>query len=161
MIQNVKVRIHYLVAFWQTNPLAKSHAWLEVKSFFWTGKSCWVLVYSALLYKCGFQVMHVMCGLENFHPAGSWNGWMPTSDYIMDRPPMMWLYCSGPFAVFNKLWTIYCSNGPYRYLVLIGKALRTLLHGSFNAYVRSSLCYQVIYRALTRQHSTGWFFIIA
>jgi hypothetical protein len=29
-----KVRIHYLAAFWQTNPLAKSLAWLEVKSFF-------------------------------------------------------------------------------------------------------------------------------
>jgi hypothetical protein len=28
-----KVRIHYLAAFWQTNPLAKSLAWLEVKSF--------------------------------------------------------------------------------------------------------------------------------
>jgi hypothetical protein len=30
----LKVRIHYLAAFWQTNPLAKSHAWLELKSFF-------------------------------------------------------------------------------------------------------------------------------
>jgi hypothetical protein len=29
----LKVRIHYLVSFWQINPLAKSHAWLEVKSF--------------------------------------------------------------------------------------------------------------------------------
>jgi hypothetical protein len=29
-----KVRTHYLAAFWQTNPLAKSLAWLEVKSFF-------------------------------------------------------------------------------------------------------------------------------
>jgi hypothetical protein len=32
--KNVKVRIHYLVAFWQTNPQAKSLTWLEVKSFF-------------------------------------------------------------------------------------------------------------------------------
>jgi hypothetical protein len=24
--------------------------------------------------------MHVMCGLENFHPVGSWNGWRMTSD---------------------------------------------------------------------------------
>jgi hypothetical protein len=30
----LKVRIHHLVAFWQTNPQAKSLAWLEVKSFF-------------------------------------------------------------------------------------------------------------------------------
>jgi hypothetical protein len=30
----LKVRIHYLAAFWQTNPQAKSLAWLEVKSFF-------------------------------------------------------------------------------------------------------------------------------
>jgi hypothetical protein len=30
----LKVRIHYLATFWQTNPLAKSHAWLEVKSIF-------------------------------------------------------------------------------------------------------------------------------
>jgi hypothetical protein len=30
----LKVRIHYLAAFWQTNPIAKSHAWLEVMSFF-------------------------------------------------------------------------------------------------------------------------------
>jgi hypothetical protein len=29
----LKVRIHYLAAFWQTNPPAKSHAWLEVKPF--------------------------------------------------------------------------------------------------------------------------------
>jgi thioesterase domain-containing protein len=26
---------------------------------------------------------------ENFHPAGSWNGWMTKSDCIRDRPPMM------------------------------------------------------------------------
>jgi hypothetical protein len=32
-------------------------------------------------------------------------------------------------------------------------ALWTLLRGSFNAYVRSSLCFQVIYRALNWQHS--------
>jgi hypothetical protein len=29
----LKVRIHYLAAFWQTNPPAKRHAWLEVKPF--------------------------------------------------------------------------------------------------------------------------------
>jgi hypothetical protein len=33
--------------------------------------------------------MLVMCGLESFHPTGSWNGWMMTSDCIMDMPPMM------------------------------------------------------------------------
>jgi hypothetical protein len=36
-----------------------------------------------------FQVMHLMCGPENSHPAGRWNGWMPKIDCIMDRPPMM------------------------------------------------------------------------
>jgi hypothetical protein len=39
--------------------------------------------------------------------------------------------------------------------MLICKALWTLLRGSFNAYVRSSLCFQVIYRALTRQTLNG------
>jgi hypothetical protein len=34
----------------------------------------------------------VMCGSENFHPAGTWNGWMTRSDSIMDRPPMMQSY---------------------------------------------------------------------
>jgi hypothetical protein len=33
--------------------------------------------------------MYVMCGPENFHLAGSWNGWMRMSDCIMDMPPMM------------------------------------------------------------------------
>jgi hypothetical protein len=51
--------------------------------------------------------MHVMFGLENFHPAGSWNGWMMTSDCIMDRPHMMLSYRLVISTVFNKLWTIY------------------------------------------------------
>jgi hypothetical protein len=51
--------------------------------------------------------MHVICGLENFHPAGSWNGWMMTSDCIMDRPPMMLVVSFSFFRYFNKLWTIY------------------------------------------------------
>jgi hypothetical protein len=34
-------------------------------------------------------------------------------------------------------------------LMLICKALWTILRGSFNAYVRTSLCCQVIYQALT------------
>jgi hypothetical protein len=49
-------------------------------------------------------------------------------------------------SVFNKLWIIYfrvkelcCNNGPYGDLILICKALWTLLRGSFNVYVRSSL----------------------
>jgi hypothetical protein len=50
--------------------------------------------------------MHVMCGPENFHPAGSWNGWMMTSDRIMDDLLWCWSFCLVP-AVFNKLWTIY------------------------------------------------------
>jgi hypothetical protein len=33
----MKVRIHYVVAFWQTNPLAKSLACLEVTSFIFVG----------------------------------------------------------------------------------------------------------------------------
>jgi hypothetical protein len=44
--------------------------------------------------------MHVMCGLENFHPAGSWNGWMMTSDCIMDRPPMMLIVPFGYIPLF-------------------------------------------------------------
>jgi hypothetical protein len=51
--------------------------------------------------------MHVMCGPENFHPAGSWNGWMMTSDCIMDTPPMMLIVPFSFFRCFNKLWTIY------------------------------------------------------
>ena len=47
---NLNLRIS-LVAFWQTNPLAKSLACLECWwcSYHPKGKSCWVLVYSALL----------------------------------------------------------------------------------------------------------------
>jgi hypothetical protein len=33
--------------------------------------------------------MHVMYVPENFHPAGSWNGWMTKSDCIVDKPPMI------------------------------------------------------------------------
>jgi hypothetical protein len=47
--------------------------------------------------------MHVMCGLERFHPAGSWNGWMMTSDCIMDRPPMRFIVPLVIFHRFNKL----------------------------------------------------------
>jgi hypothetical protein len=64
--------------------------------------------------------MHLMCGLENSHPAGSWNGWMMKSDCIMDRPPMVRWYRLVSTAIFNKLWTIYFyvknfffNNGPY------------------------------------------------
>jgi hypothetical protein len=42
--------------------------------------------------------MHVMCVLERFHPVRSWNGWMRTSDCIMDRPPMMFIV---PFSYFR------------------------------------------------------------
>ena len=54
---NLNLRLS-LVAFWQTNPLAKSLACLE---YWWcsyhpTGKTCWVLVYSALLVAHIFQV---------------------------------------------------------------------------------------------------------
>jgi hypothetical protein len=64
------------------------------------------------------------------------------------------------FAINSELFTFMsknyvCNNGPYGDLMLICKVLWTLLRGSFNAYVRSSLCCQVIYRALTRQHSMG------
>jgi hypothetical protein len=31
--------------------------------------------------------------------------------------------------------TMFCNNGPYEELIFICKALWTLLHGSFNAYV--------------------------
>jgi hypothetical protein len=31
----------------------------------------------------------MMRGQENFHPAGSYNGWMTSSDCIVDKPPMM------------------------------------------------------------------------
>jgi hypothetical protein len=47
--------------------------------------------------------MYVMCGLENFHPAESWNGWMMTSDCIMDMPPMMLIVPFSLFHYFNKL----------------------------------------------------------
>jgi hypothetical protein len=68
------------------------------------------------------QVMHAMCGLENFHPAGSWNGWMMTSDCIMARPPMMLIvsFCylplffyknSEPFTFMSR--TMVCNNGHY------------------------------------------------
>jgi hypothetical protein len=51
------------------------------------------------------------------------------------------------FIVLSKNYV--CNNGPYGDVMLICKALWTLLRGSFNASVRSSLCCQVIYRALT------------
>jgi hypothetical protein len=94
-----------------------------------------------------FQVIHVMCGLENFHPAGSWNGWMMTNDCIMNRPLMMWSYHLVFFRYFNKLWTIYfhvkelwfVTMDPTGTLMLICKALWTLLRERFNAYIRSSL----------------------
>jgi hypothetical protein len=35
--------------------------------------------------------MCVMCVLEKFHPVESWNGWMMTSEYIMDKPPMIFI----------------------------------------------------------------------
>jgi hypothetical protein len=54
------------------------------------------------------------------------------------------------FSINSELITFMsknyvCNNGPYRELMLICKALWTLLRESFNAYVRSSLCCQVIY----------------
>jgi hypothetical protein len=42
--------------------------------------------------------------------------------------------------------TMFVIMDPTGNLVLICKALWTLLRGGFNAYVRSSLCFQVIYR---------------
>jgi hypothetical protein len=64
--------------------------------------------------------MHLMFGLENFHLARSWNGWMMTSDCIMDRPPMMLIVLfsfpavllnSEPFTFTSR--TMVCNNGPY------------------------------------------------
>jgi hypothetical protein len=77
--------------------------------------------YSAFLFKCCFQVMHVMYGLERFHLARSWNGWMMTSNCIMDMRPMMFivpfsyfsvvLVNSEPFTSMSR--TMVCNNGPY------------------------------------------------
>jgi hypothetical protein len=64
----------------------------------------------------------VMCGPENFHLAGSWNGWVTTSDCIMDRPPMILIVPfsylplffyknSEPFTFMSR--TMVCNNGPY------------------------------------------------
>jgi hypothetical protein len=44
---------------------------------------------------------------------------------------------SETFTFMSKNYV--CNNGPYGDLTLICKALWTLLRGSFNAYVRSSL----------------------
>jgi hypothetical protein len=63
----------------------------------------------------------VTCGLEKFHPAGSWNGWMMTSVCIMDG--LLWclsyhlvdfvvLINSEPFNFMSR--TMVCNNGPYR-----------------------------------------------
>jgi hypothetical protein len=88
-----------------------------------------------------------VCGPENLRPAGSWNGWVTKSDCIMDRPPMMFVSFSylPLFLINSELFTFMskdyvCNNGPYGDLMLICKALWTLLREGFNAYVRSSLC---------------------
>jgi hypothetical protein len=64
--------------------------------------------------------MHVMCGPENFHPAGSWNGWMTMSDCIIDKPyyvivPFSYLPLfsinSEPFTFMSRNYV--CNNEPY------------------------------------------------
>jgi hypothetical protein len=76
------------------------------------------------------------------------------SDCIMDKPPMMLIVSFSFFYCFNnlnhllsckELWFVIMD--PTWTLMLICKALRTLLRLSFNAYVQSSLYFQVMYRA--------------
>jgi hypothetical protein len=62
----------------------------------------------------------VMCGLEDFHLAGSWNGWMMTSDCIMDSFLRCLSCCLVNFVVLINsdpftfmLRTMVGSNGPY------------------------------------------------
>jgi hypothetical protein len=50
----------------------------------------------------------------------------------------LFLINSEPFTVMSK--NNVCNNGRYRDFDVNFKALWTLLRGSFNAYVRSSLC---------------------
>jgi hypothetical protein len=90
-----------------------------------TVKSCWVLVYSALLYYCY---------------AGVVDGWMTTSDDITDG--LLWCYrcIRYLFPLFSNsepllhVWTMICNE-----LDLIRVVLWTRLRVSFNAYVRSSV----------------------
>jgi hypothetical protein len=51
--------------------------------------------------------MHVMCGPENFHPAGSWNGWRMTSELHHGHASYDVIVPFSFFCCFNKLWTIY------------------------------------------------------
>jgi hypothetical protein len=47
----------------------------------------------------------MMCGPDNFHSAGSWNGWMMTNDCIMNHSLMMTNDClinSEPFTFMSK-----------------------------------------------------------
>jgi hypothetical protein len=60
-----------------------------------------------------FQVMHVMCGPENFHPAGSWNGWMTRSDYIIDRPVIVSFSYVPLFSINSELFTFMSKNYVY------------------------------------------------
>jgi hypothetical protein len=100
-------------------------------------------------------------------PPGWELEWVDDKEWLNHgRPPMMWSY---RLVIFRCLqWTLnhllscqrtmFVIMNPTGMWWLICKALWTLLHESFNAYVRSSLWCQVIYRALTRQHSTRYFF---
>jgi hypothetical protein len=71
--------------------------------------------------------------------------WTASNDVIASFSYLpLFLINSELFTFMTKNYV--CNNGPYGDLMLICKALWSLLRGGFNAYVRSSLCCQVIYR---------------
>jgi hypothetical protein len=121
-----------LVAFWKNKPTSQKPC-MSRGIIFGAVKSCWVLVYSALLYKSCLQV--IMFGLERFHLARSWNGWMMMSDCIMDDL-IWWLsYRWVNFRCFRTLIFLSCHEPWF----LIIKPLWVYL--DFNCVMYSGLAF--------------------
>jgi hypothetical protein len=94
--------------------------------------------------------MHVMCGLEKFHPAGSWNGWMMTSDSIMDG--LLWclsyrlvdsaVLINYELFTFMSRTMVY-NNGPYGEDLLYFVRYSGLFFVGVLMYTfRSSVCFK-------------------
>jgi hypothetical protein len=147
-----------LVAFRKKNPPALKPLMSRV---WWcryhpTVKSCWVLVYSALLQNCCAGVVDRVDDDKWWHHG---------------RPPVMLTvallyFISTVFQTLNLYfmsWTMVCNNLTLRgnldlnWCLHSGLAFVWVLMHMFDPLYEL----QVIYQALTRQLTTGWYFTIA
>jgi hypothetical protein len=158
----MKVRTYSWLLFSKRTPPAKKPLMSRV---WWCSchpmvKSCWVLVYSALLYKCCCRCCLALWDSTRLGAGMGGRGRVMASRMVpcdVYRCASLFIFrCFRTLDLYFLSLTMVCNN-----FDLIRVVLWTCLRVSFNAYVDPPYELQVIYQALTRQLTTGCYLTVA